>query len=55
MTGSTPAAVALRGIAEKIVTETVPVVAMAGCSARLLDAVEATLGPRPDVTTSVEA
>ena len=54
MTGSTPAAVALRGIAEKIVTETVPVVAMAGCSARLLDAVEATLGPRPDVTTSVE-
>jgi ATP-binding protein involved in chromosome partitioning len=55
MTGSSPAAVALRGIAEKIVTETVPVVAMAGCSARLLDAVEATLGPRPDVTTSVEA
>jgi len=55
MTGSTPAAVALRGIAEKIVTETVPVVAMAGCSARLLDAVEATLGPRPDVTTSIEA
>jgi len=43
--GAGAAADALRAIAHKIVTETVPPVAMAGCSARLLDAVEAALGP----------
>ena len=37
----------LRGTAHTIVTETVPPFAMAGCSARLLDAVEAALGPAP--------
>jgi len=45
--GTGPAAEAFRAIAHMIVTETVPPVAMAGCSARLLDAVEATLGPAP--------
>ena len=43
--GTGPAAQAFRAIAHTIVTETVPPVAMAGCSARLLDAVEAALGP----------
>ena len=43
--GTGPAAEAFRAIAHTIVTETVPPVAMAGCSARLLDAVEAALGP----------
>jgi ATP-binding protein involved in chromosome partitioning len=45
--GSGPAAEALRAIAQRIVTETVPPVAMAGCSARLLESVEAILGPKP--------
>jgi ATP-binding protein involved in chromosome partitioning len=44
--GSGPAADAFREIADRIVTETVPPVGMAGCSARLLDAVEVALGPR---------
>ena len=47
LTGTGPAADAFRAIAEKIVTETVPPVAMAGCSARLLDAVAVALGPKP--------
>jgi ATP-binding protein involved in chromosome partitioning len=45
LSGTGPAAEAFRAIARTIVTETVPPVAMAGCSARLLDAVEAALGP----------
>jgi len=45
--GTGPAAEAFRAIAHTIVTETVPPFAMAGCSARLLDAVEAALGPAP--------
>jgi ATP-binding protein involved in chromosome partitioning len=45
--GDGPAAVAFRAIAELIVTETVPPVEMAGCSARVLDAVEVALGPKP--------
>jgi ATP-binding protein involved in chromosome partitioning len=45
--GDGPAAQAFRAIAEKIVSETVPPVAMRGCSARLIDAVEAALGPKP--------
>src|SRR4029453_1978290 len=45
LSGTGPAADAFRAIARTIVTETVPPVAMAGCSARLLDAVEAALGP----------
>jgi ATP-binding protein involved in chromosome partitioning len=40
-----PAATAFRGIAEQIATEIAPPVDMAGCSARLLDAVEKALGP----------
>jgi ATP-binding protein involved in chromosome partitioning len=43
--GEGPAAEAFRAIARRIVEETVPPVSMAGCSARLLDAVEAALGP----------
>jgi ATP-binding protein involved in chromosome partitioning len=45
--GTGPAAEAFRAIAQRIVSETVPPVAMAGCSARLLDAVEVALGPKP--------
>ena len=44
--GVGPAADAFRAIAELIVTETVPPVSMAGCSARMLDAVELALGPK---------
>ena len=44
--GESPAADAFRAIANRIVTETVPPVQMAGCSARVLEAVEAALGPR---------
>jgi ATP-binding protein involved in chromosome partitioning len=43
--GHGAAAEAFRAIATKIVTETVPPVAMAGCSARVLANVEALLGP----------
>jgi ATP-binding protein involved in chromosome partitioning len=46
LAGVGPAADAFRAIAERIVTETVPPVSMAGCSARMLDAVEAALGPK---------
>lgn len=46
LSGDGAAAEAFRAIAAKIVTETVPPVEMAGCSARLLDAVEQALGPR---------
>ncbi len=45
--GSGPAAVAFRAIAERIATETVPPVQMAGCSARLLETVEVALGTKP--------
>ncbi len=45
--GEGPAAEAFRAIAAKLVTETVPPVQMAGCSARMLDAVLAALGPKP--------
>jgi ATP-binding protein involved in chromosome partitioning len=45
--GSGPAADALRALARRIVTETVPPVEMAGCSARVLESVEALLGPKP--------
>jgi ATP-binding protein involved in chromosome partitioning len=47
LAGTGPAADALRAIARRIVTETVPPVEMAGCSARLLESVEALLGPSP--------
>jgi ATP-binding protein involved in chromosome partitioning len=43
--GQGPAAEAFRAIAERIVTEAVPPVEMAGCTARLLEAAEAALGP----------
>jgi len=44
--GTGAAAEAFRAIARQIVTETVPPVQMAGCSARLLDAVQVSLSSR---------
>ena len=44
--GDGPAAEAFRTIARRIVEEAIPPVDMAGCSARLLDNVEAALGPK---------
>lgn len=41
------AAAVFRAIAERLVTEVAPPVVMAGCSARVLAAVEAALGPKP--------
>jgi ATP-binding protein involved in chromosome partitioning len=38
---------AIAALAERIVTEAIPVVAMQDCTARLLDSVEAALGPKP--------
>ena len=43
--GDGPAADAFRAIAAQLATEIAPPVNMAGCSARLLDAVEKALGP----------
>ena len=45
--GTGPAAQAFRAIAERIATEVAPPTNMAGCSARLLDAVHVALGPKP--------
>jgi ATP-binding protein involved in chromosome partitioning len=45
--GDGPAALAFRALADRLVDETVPPVQMAGCSARMLDAVNAALGPKP--------
>ena len=45
--GVGPAADAFRAIVRRIVDEAVPPVAMAGCSARMLEHVEAALGPKP--------
>ncbi len=46
LVGTGAAAESFRAIAAKIVTETVPPVNMAGCSARLIDAIEIALGPK---------
>ena len=46
LAGTGAAAEAFRAIARQIVSETVPPVQMAGCSARLLDAVQVSLSPR---------
>ncbi len=43
--GDGPAADAFRAIARRIVDEAIPPVDMAGCSARLLNSIEAALGP----------
>ena len=45
--GVGPAADAFRAIVRRIVDEAVPPVVMAGCSARMLEHVEAALGPKP--------
>lgn len=47
LAGSGPAADAFRAVAARIVSETVAPVNLAGCSARLLDAIEIALGPKP--------
>jgi ATP-binding protein involved in chromosome partitioning len=47
LAGVGAAADAFRAIAAKIVNETVPPVAMAGCSARMLEAVEVALSAKP--------
>ena len=44
--GDGPAAEAFRAIAARIVEEAIPPVDMAGCTARLLEGVEAALGPK---------
>ncbi len=46
VTGDTPAARAFRGIADALATEVAPPVAMTSCSARVLAAAEALLGPK---------
>jgi ATP-binding protein involved in chromosome partitioning len=38
---------AIAGLAERIVTDAIPVLAMQDCTVRLLDSVEAALGPKP--------
>jgi len=45
--GSSLAAEAFRDIASKIISQTVPVAEMAGCSARLLESVAVALGAKP--------
>jgi ATP-binding protein involved in chromosome partitioning len=45
--GDGPAATAFRAIAERLAASTVPADTMAGCSARMLEAVEVALGPKP--------
>jgi ATP-binding protein involved in chromosome partitioning len=44
--GEGPVADAYKALADRLVTEAIPPVEMAGCTARLLDTVEATLGPK---------
>ncbi len=44
--GDGPVADAYRALADRIVDEAIPPIEMATCTARLLDAVEATLGPK---------
>jgi ATP-binding protein involved in chromosome partitioning len=43
-----PVAEAFRALAERIVTEAIPLVEMTTCTARLFDAVEDALGPKPE-------
>ena len=55
LAGEGAAADALRAIATKLVTETVPPVAMAGCSARVLESVERLLGAKDAAAASEPA
>jgi ATP-binding protein involved in chromosome partitioning len=48
--GDGEAARAFRRLAERLVNETVPPIALAGCSARMLDSIELTLGRKPATT-----
>ncbi len=47
LAGVGAAADAFRAIAQRLVSETVPPMALAGCSARLLETIEIALGPKP--------
>ncbi len=47
--GSGPAAEAFRALAERVVTEAIPPVDMAGCSARLFDAIDAAFAAKDTV------
>ncbi|MFM8777653.1 MAG: hypothetical protein ACKOEH_12375, partial [Actinomycetota bacterium] len=47
ISGGGQAAEVFRDIAKKIISQTVPANEMAGCSARMLEAVTLTLGPKP--------
>ncbi|MEI7991294.1 MAG: Mrp/NBP35 family ATP-binding protein [Actinomycetota bacterium] len=48
--GDGEAARAFRKLAERLVNETIPPIALAGCSARMLDSIELTLGRKPATT-----
>ena len=48
--GDGEAARAFRRLAERLVNETIPPIALAGCSARMLDSIELTLGRKPATT-----
>jgi ATP-binding protein involved in chromosome partitioning len=52
LAGDGPVAQAFKGIVERILTEAIPPVEMATCTARLVDQVEAALGPAPSATPS---
>ncbi len=52
LAGGNPAATAIQAIARSLVDDVAPPVDMAGCSARLLDAVEVALGPKPAQVSS---
>lgn len=52
LAGRSGAASVLQSIARRIVDDVAPPVNMAGCSARLLDAVESALGPKPPQLSS---
>ena len=47
LAGAGPVGDAVAAIAERVANEAIPLVEMSGCSARLLDSVETTLGPAP--------
>ena len=52
--GEGPAADALRAIVDTIVEEAVPPMEMAGCTARLLEAAQASIDGTAPVTTSID-
>ena len=49
--GDGPAAEAFRALAERVVTEAIPPIEMAGCTARVLEAVRTSVAPEATATT----